>query len=357
MEQHLRPPGHPPRGSFVVAPLCYRFGAVEVRCDVPLPGYDGYLVDGRDDLGDDPPGPAEDLPVVVVSATRATADRGPLLTRLSTRRGPLQVHAANGSDRVVTPDGLAAYTLRADRRVVWHLPAGGPTEDEADHFVAALLPWALASGPGTPVLHAATLVAPAGAILLVGRSGAGKSTLSTALHRRLGWTLLGDDAAVLRLVGDEAQVLSCSREVRLWDDAGVLLGLGAGIPLPRYGTKSRHRVAGPAERPVPVAAVILVDSPAEPIDDVHPAPDDETAPALTPMRAVDGLLLLRAGLMRMALIPVADASREFAFLTRWMRGVTFAALRYPHQPTALDEAVGLIAEFAGSRRATGPAAG
>jgi hypothetical protein len=334
----------------VVAPLIYRFGAVEVRCDVPLPGYDDYLVDGRDDPGDSPPEPAADLPVVVVSATRAPARRGPLLTRLSTRRGPLEVHAANGPDRVVTPDGLAAYTLRADRRVSWHLPSGGPTEAEADHFVAALLPWALASGPGTPVLHAATLVAPAGAVLLVGRSGAGKSTLSTALHRRLGWSLLGDDAAVLRLVGDAAQVLSCSREVRLWDDAGQLLGLGAGIPLPRYGTKSRHRVAGPAERPAPVTAVILVDSLPEPAG-------GEAVPALTPMRPLDGLLLLRAGLMRMTMIPVADASREFAFLTRWMAGVTFAALRYPHRPTALDEAVALIGEFAGAPGATGPAAG
>ncbi|ADP82574.1 AAA family ATPase [Pseudofrankia inefficax] len=302
-----------------------------------------------------------DLPTVVVRGTPVPAPRGALLTRLSTRRGPLEVHAAGGNDRVVVPEGLAAYTLHAGRRVSWHLPARAPSEAEADHFVAAVIPWALASGSGTPVLHAATLVGPTGSVLLVGRSGAGKSTLSTALHRRLGWPLLGDDAAVLRLAGGEAQVLSCSREVRLWDDAGKLLGLDGGIPLPRYGTKSRHPLAGPADRPVPVAAVILVNS--------RPEPDRATggpAPAaLAVMRPVDGLLLLRAGLMRTALIPVGDAAREFDFLTRWMRGVTFATLDYPHRPTALDEASRLIADFAvgaapgtaGPGPATGPAAG
>ncbi|MBL7488122.1 hypothetical protein I6A60_33335 [Frankia sp. AgB1.9] len=322
------------------AALRYRFGAVEVRSDVALPGYDRYLTGGDDDRDG-----GGDLLTVVVRGTSVPAPRGALLTRLSTRRGPLEVHAAAGTDRVVTPEGLAAYTLRSDRQVSWHLPSGPPSEAEVDYLVATIIPWALACGPGTPVLHAATLVGPAGAVLLVGRSGAGKSTLSTALHRRLGWPLLGDDAAVLRLAGDEAQVLSCSREVRLWDDAGELLGLGGGIPLPRYGSKSRHSVGGAADCPVPVAAVIRVDSPAEPGPGDDRPTGGATSAALAVMRPVDGLLLLRAGLMRTSLIPVGDAAREFGFLTHWMRGVTFAALDYPHRPPALDEAIRLIADF------------
>jgi hypothetical protein len=323
-------------------PLRYRFGAVEVRSDVVLTGYDAYLRGSRNAEGRDDPRLADEwcVPTVVVRRAPTPAPDGELLTCLTTRLGPLEVRAAAGG-RVVTPTGLPAYTLLEDRQVGWHLASRAPTAAQADHFVSAILPWALATGPGTPVLHAATLATPAGAVLLVGRSGAGKSTLSTALHRRLGWPLLGDDAAVLSLDGDDAQVLSCSREVRLWDDAGRLLGLDAGIPLPRYGTKSRHRVAGAAERPMPVAAVVEVTG--EP-----PGPDNEPAVTIGPMRPVDGLLLLRAGLMRTALIPVTEVGPEFAFLTRWMRRVRFAALGYPHRPDALGDAIELIAGFAAS---------
>jgi len=102
---------------------------------------------------------------------------------------------------------------------------------------------------------------------------------------------------------------------------------------------------------VPVAAVIQVDSPQE-----HSVSGDQPAggqppTVLTALRPVDGLLLLRGGLMRTAFTPVADAAEEFEFLTRWMQGVVFAALRYPHRPAALDEAIDLIADFAASRRA------
>jgi hypothetical protein len=357
-QQSRRPPGHSPRGSSVgpeASPLLrYRFGAVEVRSDVALPGYDRYLVGA-------PAADIRGLPVVIVRGAPMPAPGGDLLTRLSTRHGNLEVRSAGGRARVVTPDGLAPYTLGPDRRVSWHLASGAPNEAEADHFVSAIIPWALANEPGTPVLHAAALATPAGAVLLVGRSGAGKSTLSTALHQRLGWSLLGDDAAVLLLDGDGdgARVLSCSREVRLWDDAGHLLGLDAGIPLQRYATKSRYPVTGPADSPAPVAAVVLVESPLPGAEDGQ---RPGGPPSLTMMRRVEGLLLLRAGLMRTALIPVADAADEFGFLTRWMRGVTFAALDYPHQPAALARAVELIADFAGSLRpatgaATEPAAG
>jgi len=364
-----RPPGRQPRGPIgTPAPPApnpprppgtggsaphYRFGAVEVRCDVALPGYSGYLTDRAAPTTD---GAADRhheaaLPVVTVRLATTAPATGPLLARLSTRRGPLEVRAAGDADRVVVAAGLAPYTLHADRAVSWHL-SGPPSQPEADHLVSAVIPWAVATGRDTPVLHAGTLLGPGGALLLVGRSGAGKSTLSTALHRRLGWPLLGDDAAVLRLDGANAQVMSCSREVRLWDDAGALLGLDAGIPLPRYTTKSRHAIAGLADHPVPVAAVIRVDSPEPPettataIASADVGVDDATPTGLASLPPVDGLLLLRAGLMRTALIPVADAAREFAFLTRWMRGVAFAALSYPHRPAALDEAVDLIAAFA-----------
>lgn len=330
-----------PRGPAVrdrsPALVDYRFGAVDVRCDVVLPGYSRYLrrADGETPTPDAVPSAR---PTITIRRVPTPPPAGPddrFLLRLPTRRGPVEVRTGPGGTRVVTAAGLAPYTLYPGRRVSWH-GARDPSAAEADHLVATILPWTLASDPDSPVLHAGALVGPTGAVLLCGASGAGKSTLSAALHRRLGWPLLGDDAALLRLVDGQPYVLSCSREVRLWDDAGRLLGMGTGIPLPRYGTKSRHPVDGAADRPVRVAAVIRIDA---------PPPASGTA-ALGRLHPIDGILLLRSGRMRTEAISVADAAREFDFLTRWSGSVGFAALRYPHVPTALDEAVGLLADLA-----------
>ncbi|ONH23982.1 hypothetical protein BL253_31375 [Pseudofrankia asymbiotica] len=294
------------------------------------------------------------------------------------------MRVADGGRHVLAADGLSAFTLRADGTVDWHL-CGEPHTAETDYLVATVVPWALARRPDTEVLHAATLVSPAGALLLCGPSGAGKSTLAAALHHRIGWPLLGDDSAVLRLADDEdpgplgarpsggasqhsprrARVLSCSREVRLWDESSRLLGLGAGIPLPHYGAKSRHVVAGNADRPVPVAAVVRIDPPdgsraragaGTPVDMTDAAgaagagEDGASAPsspvAVAPLRPAEGLLVLRAGLVRTSGMTVGRAAVEFRFLTQWAQGVTFASLAYQHTPAALDDAVRFMAAFA-----------
>ncbi|OHV36069.1 MULTISPECIES: hypothetical protein [Pseudofrankia] len=354
----------------------YRFGAVEVRADVRLPGYDRYLalVPAQRVAGDGMPGAApekaaqaQDLQqspapyVITVRRGPAEVPAGQRLARIRVRRGDVEIRAVDGGGLALLTEGLAPYSLPAGggEEISWHL-RGAPSPAEADHLIGSAVPWALAARRDTEVLHSATLVSPAGAVLLTGRSGRGKSTLSMALHQRLGWPLLGDDAAVLHLTGNEPRVLSCSREVRLWHDSGQLLGLGEGTVLTRYATKSRHAVAGDAHKPVTVTAVISLDPPAGDPDRAVPkgnlsgtqtahAPDLAERPELTRTRSVDGVLMLRAGLMRTALLDVDLAAEEFRFLTRWARGVTFARLRYPHSPAALDTAVGLLADFAAGR--------
>ncbi|EIV96219.1 hypothetical protein [Frankia sp. QA3] len=332
------------------APDRYRFGAVEVCSDVGLTGYERYRA-------------TVNRPLLSVTVRRGAhpPSTGRLLGRGHGRRGPLEIRASPDGGRTIAAEGLAPCTLGPNTTVTWHL-TGEPTADDTDFLVSTIVPWTLTTAPGTAVLHAASLVGPRGAVLLCGPSGAGKSTLSTALHHHRGWRLFGDDAAVIRIDDRRPVVLSCSREVRLWADAADLLGMGAGIPLPRYSAKSRHPVAEPATEPAQVVAVVqLVDPVATPpvtLTDRSPAvwSSPHTGVSLSRLRAADGIAALRGHLMRLALMSVPEAAAEFAFLTSWHRTVTCAALHYPHIPEALPEAVTALSEFVGSApRNTHPA--
>jgi hypothetical protein len=325
----------------------YRFGAVTVCSGVPLPGYARYRT---------PAGAGRRL-VTVRRAGRVPPAATPLC-RHRTARGLLEIGVTAGGHRVVSAQGLAACTVGPGAAVAWHV-GEAPSADDADFLLSMIIPWALGTEPDTSVLHAATVVGPAGAVLLCGPSGAGKSTLSMALHRAVGWRLFGDDSAVLCIDDDRPVVYSCSREVRLWADAAELLGLGPGVPLPRYRTKSRHPVDGAADDPVPVAAIVQLVNPSTPgpppawapaiSRTLNDHPDEPTV--LTRLSGTEGIVALRNGLMRIAPLTAAQAAREFAFMVRWGAGVPAAALRYPRSidalPAAIRRIVGLIDDRTG----------
>ena len=302
----------------------YRFGAVTVHSGLPLPGYARYRTRSSDGHGTVTVRPAGPPP------------SGTPLWRLRGARGALDVSITADGRHLVTADGLAPCTVGPGPTVAWHVGAA-PSVDDADFLLSTIVPWALGRQLDVAVLHAATVVGPAGAVLLCGRSGAGKSTLSAALHRQVGWRLFGDDSAVLCVDAGRPAVYSCSREVRLWADAGKLLQMGAGVPLPRYQTKHRYAVDGAAGDPVPVVAVVRLTEPAS-----------AGRPALTRLSGPEGIVLIRDGLKRLAPLSPAELAREFEFLIRWGAGVPAAALQYPHSSDALAPAMRLIVDLAGS---------
>jgi len=285
--------------------LAYRFGSVRLDSDVPLCGFDHCRV-----RVDDRQGPFSFR--LRRAAARPAAGR--LVLRGRGRR-LLEVRRRPDGAYTVSVEGLAACTVEADGRTLsWHLGAGRRGPDDADFVVATVLPRAL-TRQRAHVLHAATVLGPHGALLLCGPSGVGKSTAAAALQRLTGWPLLGDDAAVLGLTGGQATVASCTRDVRLWDDARDWLGLPPGARLPRHGAKARHPLPQHDRRPAPVATVVRLV-----------AADELALDQPSPSRR---LADLRDQLMRLDRSDPAGFAREFSFLVAWMRPLRVLRLQQP----------------------------
>ena len=101
-----------------------------------------------------------------------------------------------------------------------------PRDEEQHLLLDQVLPVLLARR-GDIVLHSGVLTRGDRAVMLIGQSGAGKSTL-TAYAGRQGWTIGGDDCAVVR-PGTPVMVEPTYPTVRLTRDAAHLLGLPAHV--------------------------------------------------------------------------------------------------------------------------------
>ena len=102
----------------------------------------------------------------------------------------------------------------------------------------------LLQGVGVYSLHAAGLVAPDGAgVLLVGDSGSGKSTLTIGLIR-LGWKYLSDDAILLRIGASGVEALALRRHFYVdGSAAGRYAEFSLGEEFPDTKGGSRRRIA------------------------------------------------------------------------------------------------------------------
>jgi hypothetical protein len=304
------------------ARLRYRFGSVELDADVPLPGFEHCRV---------PAGPGG----TAFGFTLRRAAGPPAGGRLALRgrgRRLLEVWRRPDGGYLVTAGDAAPCTLEPDGRALsWHLGDGQPGPGDAEFVVATVLPRAL-TRQDVHVLHAATVLGPRGALLLCGPSGTGKSTTAAAVHRATGWPLLGDDAAVLGLAGGRAVVSSCSRDMRLWDDASGWLGLPPGAALARHGGKARHPLPGHASGPVPVAAVVRL------------VPGD--GPGLGAPSPSRRLADLRDQLMRLDRTDPAALAREFAFLVALVRSVPVLRLHRRRQRATLPATVDRLTRLA-----------
>ena len=132
---------------------------------------------------------------------------------------------------------------------------------------------AIASVADRPVLHAAVLAGPAGAVAICGPSGSGKSTLAAAAALQ-GWTYLSDDMALI----DGDDVVPFARPIMLRDGARSLLTarLPAGVdPIPA-GAGERFVSAGSlgasvVPAPVGLVAVVVLDPTADGLEPITPA--------------------------------------------------------------------------------------
>ena len=157
-----------------------------------------------------------------------------------------------------------------DGRVVFDRPLAPDMEQHLllDH----VLPLALARR-GEVVLHGAVVSLGDRAAVLVGPTGAGKSTLTAFLWQQ-GWTVGGDDGAVLRL-GPPATAEATYPTVRLTPEAADLLDI-----VPEEGSEvvGKRRLRGRGteafrQRAFPLSLVLVLD----------PVDGQQTA-ALTPLR-------------------------------------------------------------------------
>lgn len=126
-----------------------------------------------------------------------------------------------------------------------------PPEMEQHLLLDHVLPLALAAR-GQLVVHGGVISLDGRGVVLLGASGAGKSTLS-ALAWQQGWTLGGDDGAVLS-DADPPTVEPTYATVRLTPSSTELLGMGSMASSPVVG---KRRIADDAERRFFQAAVPL----------------------------------------------------------------------------------------------------
>lgn len=210
-------------------PFHYQFGGIDIESDLalerlrpPCPQRTRY---GRMRIvSQSGPAPAEDSE----------------LFRWPGRFG-MMLGLAKGDFRFETPGGVFLVTPDGGRVRVFAKAPDHPLL--TDLFVRRILP-RMAKLHGGETYHAASLARDGKAILLFGPTGAGKSSMSIGLAATGGWTILGDDMALVRDEGGEVAVPS-GADIAVWPSTSDALDLPAGdlFPLAGYDGKYSYRPA------------------------------------------------------------------------------------------------------------------
>lgn len=110
--------------------------------------------------------------------------------------------------------GVATFHFESGNAEVWAQAETGAVPAEIhDLYRGFVLPMAL-QALGFEVLHASSILTPAGVVAWCAGTGTGKSTLAYGLHRR-GWPLWSDDIVVWRIAGNHACAYSVESIVHL----------------------------------------------------------------------------------------------------------------------------------------------
>jgi hypothetical protein len=159
------------------------------------------------------------LPSPIAQDRNWEAEPGRFLWRAGRRAGRFLVEKG----RHIT---LQRGRLAEDEMISWHF---------LDNVLAAAL-----RQNGLLVLHASSVVTPAGAVAVSGESGAGKSTTLASLLGH-GCAMLADDITALRANAGQIEVIPGVSRFCLCDDAADSLGQDS-KKLPRHRTQSRKVV-------------------------------------------------------------------------------------------------------------------
>lgn len=237
-----------------------------------------------DALAPGDPGQPADLSISVSASERPVPqDAGgrPILFH-----GLLRGRDLGGAVRIT--DGASAVEISADGRAisgVVHAPRSG--ERPFDHVLLAVAVAIALRSHGLFHVHAATLLAPDGAAVLVpGAGGSGKTTLALALALG-GFTACGDDLCFLSGRGGIPAVVPVPRAFHVAERTArafpaLAARLGAAVPSGKRELDLRRALPGTRPASLPLPAALLFPA-------VAGAPDTAVRPR-SPEEAFDALL-------------------------------------------------------------------
>ncbi|CAA0104389.1 HPr kinase/phosphorylase [BD1-7 clade bacterium] len=134
-------------------------------------------------------------------------------------------HYSGSSTHLRLSTSVAEFLI-VDGRFIYFKPLYQQYDDYVRLFILGSAFAALLEQRSNLVLHAATVVIGDKAVLLMGKSGAGKSTLAAYLARQ-GFTVLGDDVAVIRGQGEQPYVYTSLPFIKLNQTSLALLDLSS----------------------------------------------------------------------------------------------------------------------------------
>jgi hypothetical protein len=185
---------------------------------------------------------------------------------------------------------------------------------------------------GDIVLHAGVLVRGDRAVMLIGQSGAGKSTL-TAYAGQQGWTIGGDDCAVVRPAAPVTAEPTYPT-VRLTPDAAHLLGMPPDVGSPIAG---KRRLTDEGQRFRQQPAVLALVARIEPVPAGQPA-------TLTTVRGAEAHTALLTSTIHADVTGGALFQDVLTGLVRVVESVPIRRLSVPRGRQGLADAERLLRE-------------
>ena len=243
----------------------------------------------------------------------------------------ITVSAEDDHDKLfwVAFPNIVAFELNFATREISVFPFCHTYLDAISHLLVDQIWPRLIAHEGMLVLHASGVAAPEGAMLIAGPSGRGKSTLAASLHQG-GYALLGDDAIVISLHGDQAGCRAVYPSMRLFPDSIACLFPSATpqSPVAHYTAKRNLHLGEetPEAPPLPIRAIWFLDR-----DDGH---SDVTVERLSPsiacMKMVEHSFWLDP-------TDLSRTSEKLRLASRMAESTPAFSLNYPRSFARLDE--------------------